>query len=224
MQEKDKEVASSLEETKRSLQTVEDQMQKLKSKHEKLVKKIERKNSHEQWLKKEKNARSGEDYCVMQDMIAEAEKAVAELSEKIIDLEKEIDAFRHKKKVINEKLLKQKDDKKQLEIELGKKQEELESVKKETEIQKKHLEEKIDQLRCELCEKKVKFHSINIIFPTAKCYIFTQGELNTVKGDLEHRRMLDVLQLKNHMHSTGKIPYSTLHRLVDVRDLPYNYG
>lgn len=161
LQEKDKEVASSLEETKRSLQTVEDQMQKLKSKHEKLVKKIERKNSHEQWLKKEKNARSGEDYCVMQDMIAETEKAVAELSEKIIDLEKEIDAFRHKKKVINEKLLKQKDDKKQLEIELGKKQEELESVKKETEIQKKHLEEKIDQLRCELCEKKVKFHSIN---------------------------------------------------------------
>lgn len=44
-----------------------------------------------------------------------------------------------------------------------------------------------------------------------------------MKGDLEHRRMLDVLQLKNHMHSTGKIPYGTLHRLVDVRDLPYNY-
>ena len=160
LQEKDKKDAGSLEEMRVSLQTVEYQIQMLKSEHERLVKIRERKNMHVQWLKKEKKARSGEDQ-VIQGMIADTEEAVVELSEKVIGLENKIDAFTHDKEVINEEILKQEVGKKQLEIELGKKQEELESFKRETKLEREHLEEKIDQLTHELFENKVKFYSIN---------------------------------------------------------------
>lgn len=160
LQEKDKKDAGSLEEMRVSLQTVEYQIQMLKSEYERLVKIRERKNMHVQWLKKEKKARSGEDQ-VMQGMIADTEEAVVELSEKVIGLENKIDAFTHDKEVINEEILKQEVGKKQLEIELGKKQEELESFKRETKLEREHLEEKIDQLTHELFENKVKFYSIN---------------------------------------------------------------
>ena len=155
LQKKDEKVTGSLEEAKISLETVEDQLQRLKSEHEKLMKMRERKNKHKEWLKNEKKARYREDR-VMQEMIADTEEAVAELSQKIISLEGKIDASRQDRELLNEKLLKQEVDKKRLEKELGEKQEELESVKRETEMQRKDLEGKIDQLTRELFENKVK--------------------------------------------------------------------
>ena len=145
------------EEMKVSLQTVEDQIRMLKSEHESLVK-IGKRNTHKQWLKKEKKARSGEDHA-LQDIIADTNEPVVELcSEKIIGLKK-IDGFTHDKEVIN---VKQEVGKKQLDTELGEKQEELKSFKRETKIQRKQLKENIHHLTCELFEYKVKFYSVNI--------------------------------------------------------------
>lgn len=135
-EEKKKEMAKSLEETKVSLGNVRHQIVYLKGQHESLFQKRGKKKRLMQQL-------MASTHQLMQQVIAELQESVAELSEKIEDLEKKINEQEDMERQIKTRLLEQERENDKLRLEL-------EEVRKQKESLKNTLEEDTKQFQREI--------------------------------------------------------------------------